>query len=151
MSAALPRSHARRAAVQALYHALVNEETAILKDTLDFVSAENSAKMDQKYFQELVQGVSNHLADLDAELAYAVDRSLATVDPVESSVLRLAVYEFKHRPDIPYRVILNEAVELAKAFGGEKGHKYVNGVLDKMGAKLREVEYQAAKAKKANK
>jgi len=151
MSTGLPRSHARRAAVQALYHALVNEQTPIPKDTLDFVSAENSEKMDQKYFAALVEGVSKEMEQLDSELAYAVDRSLAAVDPVESSVLRLAVYEFIHRPEIPYRVVLNEAVELAKAFGGEKGHKYVNGVLDKMGSKLRSVEYQAAKAQRKNK
>uniref|UniRef100_UPI0025F09799 transcription antitermination factor NusB n=1 Tax=Methylophaga sp. UBA2689 TaxID=1946878 RepID=UPI0025F09799 len=81
----------------------------------------------------------------------AVDRSLATVDPVEISVLRLAVFEYIHRPDIPYRVVLNEAVELAKSFGGEQGHKYVNGVLDKMGARLRQAEYQAAKAARAQK
>lgn len=145
---ALPRSHARRAAVQALYHALVNEQMPIPKDTLDFVSAENSAKMDQKYFMDLVEGVSQNREALDGELAHAVDRSMSVIDPVESSVLRLAVYEFIHRPDIPYRVVLNEAVELAKAFGGEKGHKYVNGVLDKLGAKLRTAEYQAAKQKK---
>jgi len=151
MSAGLPRSHARRAAVQALYHALVNEQTPIPKDTLDFVSAENSEKMDQKYFTALVEGVSKEIEQLDAELAYAIDRSLSAVDPVESSVLRLAVYEFMYRPEIPYRVVLNEAVELAKAFGGEKGHKYVNGVLDKMGSKLRSVEYQAAKAHKNKK
>jgi N utilization substance protein B len=151
MSTALPRSHARRAAVQALYHALVNEQTAISKDALAFVSAENSEKMDQKYFMALVEGVSKDIAQLDVELAYAIDRSLAAVDPVESSVLRLAVYEFIHRPEIPYRVVLNEAVELAKAFGGEKGHKYVNGVLDKMGSKLRAAEYKVAKAKKKSK
>ena len=151
MSAALPRSHARRAAVQALYHALVNEQAVISKDALAFVSAENSEKMDQKYFMSLVEGVSKEIEQLDAELAFAIDRSLAAVDPVESSVLRLAVYEFIHRPEIPYRVVLNEAVELAKAFGGEKGHKYVNGVLDKMGSKLRAVEYKAAKAQKKKK
>jgi N utilization substance protein B len=151
MSAALPRSHARRAAVQALYHALVNEQVAISKDALAFVSAENSEKMDQKYFMSLVEGVSKEIEQLDVELAFAVDRSLAAVDPVESSVLRLAVYEFIHRPEIPYRVVLNEAVELAKAFGGEKGHKYVNGVLDKMSSKLRAVEYKAAKAQKKKK
>jgi N utilization substance protein B len=151
MSAALPRSHARRAAVQALYHALVNEQAVISKDALAFVSAENSEKMDQKYFMSLVEGVSKEIEQLDTELAFAIDRSLAAVDPVESSVLRLAVYEFIHRPEIPYRVVLNEAVELAKAFGGEKGHKYVNGVLDKMGSKLRAVEYKAAKAQKKKK
>jgi N utilization substance protein B len=151
MASALPRSHARRAAVQALYHALVNEQTSLSKDALAFVSAENSEKMDQKYFTALVEGVSKEIEQLDTELAYAVDRSLSAVDPVESSVLRLAVYEFIHRPEIPYRVVLNEAVELAKAFGGEKGHKYVNGVLDKMGSKLRAVEYKAAKAQRHKK
>ena len=151
MASSLPRSHARRAGVQALYHALVNGQTPIPKDTLDFVSAENSTKMDQKYFTALVEGVSKEIIQLDSELAYAVDRSLLAVDPVEISVLRLAVYEFIYRPEIPYRVVLNEAVELAKAFGGEKGHKYVNGVLDKMGSKLRKVEYQAAQAQRIKK
>ncbi len=148
MARALPRSHARRAAVQALYQALVNGQTTSAKDALDFVTAENSDKIDMNYFTLLVDGVSKEMNTLDAELAYAVDRSLADIDPVESSVLRLAVFEFIHRPDIPYRVVLNEAVELAKAFGGEKGHKYVNGVLDKMGSKLRAVEYKSSKAKR---
>ena len=151
MSVGLPRSHARRAAVQALYHGLVNEQSALSKDTLDFVTAENSDKMDKKYFALLVDGVSKEIVQLDEQLTYAVDRSLSAIDPVESSVLRLAVYEFIHCPEVPYRVVLNEAVELAKAFGGEKGHKYVNGVLDKMGSKLRPAEYQTVKSKQAKK
>ncbi|NQY27182.1 MAG: transcription antitermination factor NusB [Piscirickettsiaceae bacterium] len=150
MARALPRSHSRRAAVQALYQALVNEQ-ALGKDSLEFVTAENSDKMDAKYFTGLVDGVSKNIDTLDAELAYAVDRNLADIDPVESSVLRLAVYEFMYRPEVPYRVVLNEAVELAKAFGGEKGHKYVNGVLDKMGSKLRAAEYKESKARRAKK
>jgi len=150
MAKVLPRSHSRAAAVQALYQALVNKQ-APEKAALDFVTAENSDKMDMKYFNELVSGVSNNIDALDTELAYAVDRNLASIDPVESSVLRLAVYEYIYRPDIPYRVVLNEAVELAKAFGGEKGHKYVNGVLDKMGSKLRATEYQANKSKSKSK
>ena len=76
---------------------------------------------------------------------------MAKIDPVEVSVLRLAVFEFMHLPEIPYRVVLNEAVELAKSFGGEQGHKYVNGVLDKMGARLRSHEHQAAKAARQKK
>jgi N utilization substance protein B len=148
MGRALPRSHARRAAVQALYQALVNGQTSSAKDALDFVTAENSDKMDMKYFTMLVDGISKERDTLDTELSYAVDRNLSDIDPVESSVLRLAVYEFIHRPEIPYRVVLNEAVELAKAFGGEKGHKYVNGVLDKMGSKLRADEYKSSKAKR---
>jgi len=147
MARVLPRSHSRAAAVQALYQALVNNQ-ALEKAALDFVTAENSDKMDMKYFNGLVDGVSKELAALDSELAYAVDRDLSEIDPVESSVLRLAVFEFIHRPEVPYRVVLNEAVELAKSFGGEKGHKYVNGVLDKMGSKLRAVEYKAAKERR---
>ena len=147
MAKVLPRSHSRAAAVQALYQALVNGQE-LAKDELDFVTAENSEKMDKKYFTILVEGVSKEIEILDAELAFAVDRNLSEIDPVESSVLRLAVYEFIHRPEVPYRVVLNEAVELAKAFGGEKGHKYVNGVLDKMGSKLREAEYKASKARR---
>lgn len=150
MSAGLPRSHARRAAVQALYQALVNGQP-LAKDELDFVTAENSNKLDHKYFTALVEGVSKEIDTLDAELAFAVDRSLSSVDPVESSILRLAVYEFIHRPEIPYRVVLNEAVELAKSMGGEQGHKYVNGVLDKMGSKLRTAEYKSAKASRSKK
>ena len=149
MARGLPRTHARRAAVQALYQALVNGQD-LAKDSLDFVTAENSDKIDKKYFTMLVEGVTKERDNLDAELAYAVDRNLSEVDPVESSVLRLAVYEYMYRPDIPYRVVLNEAVELAKAFGGEKGHKYVNGVLDKMGSKLRADEYNASKARRKN-
>jgi N utilization substance protein B len=150
MSAGLPRTHARRAAVQALYQALVNGQS-LAKDELAFVTAENSEKLDQKYFTALVEGVSKEMDTLDEELAFAVDRSLSSVDPVESSILRLAVYEFMHRPEIPYRVVVNEAVELAKSMGGEQGHKYVNGVLDKMGSKLRSAEFKSAKANKSKK
>jgi len=147
MARSLPRSHSRSAAVQALYQALVNEQE-LEKDGLEFVTSENSDKIDTKYFKTLVDGVSQNIEKLDAELAYAVDRNLADIDPVESSVLRLAVYEFIYRPEVPYRVVLNEAVELAKSFGGEKGHKYVNGVLDKMGSKLRADEYKESKARR---
>jgi N utilization substance protein B len=150
MAKVLPRSHSRAAAVQALYQSLVNGEKSEA-DALDFVTAENSDKIDTKYFTILVDGVTKEIDKLDAELAYAVDRNLSAIDPVESSVLRLAVYEFIYRPEVPYRVVLNEAVELAKAFGGEKGHKYVNGVLDKMGSKLRPAEYKASKERRSKK
>ncbi len=150
MAGGLPRTKARRAAVQALYQAQVNNE-APQKDALEFVTAEYADKIDRKYFTTLIEGTIKHQQAIDAELAQAVDRSLDSVDPVEVSVLRLAVFEFMHLPEIPYRVVLNEAVELAKSFGGEQGHKYVNGVLDKMGARLRPHEYQAAKEARARK
>jgi len=150
MAKVLPRSHSRAAAVQALYQTLVNGQE-LAADALEFVTAENSDKMDKKYFTTLVEGVTKEIDTLDAELAFAIDRDLSKVDPVESSVLRIAVYEFIHRPEVPYRVVLNEAVELAKAFGGEKGHRYVNGVLDKMGSKLRSAEYKASKQRRSKK
>ncbi|MED5511116.1 MAG: transcription antitermination factor NusB [Pseudomonadota bacterium] len=148
MAAGLPRTKARRAAVQALYQALVNNE-APQKDALDFVTAEYADKIDRKYFSKLIEGAIKYQDQIDAELSEAIDRDLNAVDPVEISVLRLATFEFMHLPEIPYRVVLNEAVELAKSFGGEQGHKYVNGVLDKMGARLRPHEYQAAKEARA--
>ena len=106
MAGGLPRTQARRAAVQALYQSLVNNQ-APEKDTMDFVMAEYANKIDKNYFQLLVEGVTKEIDTIDAELTHAVDRSLATVDPVEISVLRLAVFEYMHRPDIPYRVVLN--------------------------------------------
>ena len=92
------------------------------------------------YFQDLLRGVPTHLNELDAALSPCLDRALASVDPVERATLRLAAYELAHHPEIPYRVVINEAVELAKVFGAEEGHKYVNGVLDKLAKKLRAVE-----------
>ncbi|BDZ73244.1 MULTISPECIES: transcription antitermination factor NusB [Methylophaga] len=150
MATGLPRTKARRAAVQALYQAQVNGE-APQKDTLEFVTAEYADKIDKKYFVTLVDGTIKYQNEIDEELTQVIDRDLAKIDPVEVSVLRLAVFEFMHLPEIPYRVVLNEAVELAKSFGGEQGHKYVNGVLDKMGARLRSHEHQAAKAARQKK
>jgi N utilization substance protein B len=150
MAAGLPRSKARRAAVQALYQSLVNNE-APQKDALDFVTAEYADKIDSQYFTTLIEGTIKHQEAIDAELAQAVDRDLNAVDPVEISVLRMATFEFMQLPEIPYRVVLNEAVELAKSFGGEQGHKYVNGVLDKIGASLRPHEHQAARAARSRK
>lgn len=144
MAGSLPRTLSRRAAVQALYQALVNNQQPE-QDALEFVTAEYADKIDKKYFKVLVEGAFEHLDEIDAALSDAVDRSLSSVDPVEASILRVATFEYLHRPDIPYRVVLNEAVELAKSFGGEQGHKYVNGVLDKVAVKARPDEYRASK------
>lgn len=146
MAGSLPRTLSRRAAVQALYQALVNDQRPE-QDALEFVTAEYANKIDKKYFKVLVDGTFENLDEIDSALSAAVDRSLSSVDPVEASILRIAAFEYLHRPDIPYRVIMNEAVELAKSFGGEQGHKYVNGVLDKVAAKVRPDEYQTAKSR----
>ena len=143
----LPRSYARQAAVQALYQLSVNDDNDAA-DLLKFVTAENASKIDEKYLKELVAGVQANTAALDEALSEAVDRSLASVDPVELAVLRVATYEFLYRLNVPYRVVINEAVESAKDMGGEMGHKYVNAVLDKVAAKTREVEVSAQREKR---
>jgi transcription antitermination protein NusB len=94
-------------------------------------------KADREYFRELFLGVTDEVGELDELLAGYMDRSVAELDPVERAILRLAAFELKERVDIPYRVVINEAVELTKKFGATDAHKFVNGVLDKLGRQLR--------------
>lgn len=100
-------------------------------------------KFDVPYFQDLFRGVPTHIDELDAQLNPLLDRGLEQVDLVERAVLRLGAYELQHHPEIPYRVVINEAVELAKEYGAEQGHRYVNGVLDKLSKSLRSLERRA--------
>jgi len=106
-------------------------------------------KCDSVHFDALLHGCIAEAADLDAALARHVDRKTTALSPVEHGVLMIGVYELKHCIDIPYKVAINEAVELAKAFGGTDGHKYVNGVLDKAAGDLRPAEVQAMRAARA--
>jgi len=92
-----------------------------------------------------VRGVVRHRAALDEALFGYLDRTVDEVDPIERAVLRLSAYELIHRVDVPYRVVLNEAIEIAKRFGSEHGHTYVNGVLDRAAAEWRSTEFHAAK------
>jgi N utilization substance protein B len=87
-----------------------------------------------------MRGVPTHLVELDELLKPSLDRAIESVDPVERAILRLGVYELSHKPEVPYRVVINEAVELAKVFGAEQGHKFVNGVLDQVAKKVRTLE-----------
>jgi N utilization substance protein B len=95
---------------------------------------------DLVYFEDLLRGVAEHCAELDAGLAPFLDREVAQVDPIERAVLRLAAYELRYRVDVPYRVVINEAIEVTKRFGAEHGHTYVNGVLDKAAKEWRRAE-----------
>lgn len=99
-------------------------------------------KYDDAFFSALLSGVLKQTEDLEAALSPHLDRPVSELSPVECSILMLATYEMLLHPEIPYRVIINEAVELAKDFGGADGHKFVNGVLDKLAAKTRTVEVQ---------
>jgi N utilization substance protein B len=105
-------------------------------------------KCDSAHFDALVHGCIEQAGELDAVLARHVDRKTTELSPVEHGVLLIGAYELRHCVDIPYKVAINEAVELAKSFGGTDGHKYVNGVLDKAAADLRPAEVEAARARK---
>jgi transcription antitermination protein NusB len=133
------RSKARRLAMQAVYQWSMTAHDAA--DILaQFLADEDNRGVDAEYFEALVRGVVQGHAALDAALAPTLARPLDEVDPVERAVLRVAAYELKHRLDVPYRVVLNEAVALTKKFGAEQGHAFVNAALDKLARELRAVE-----------
>lgn len=140
------RSKARRCAVQALYQWQVNGGN-VGEIYNQFLVEQNMAKVDEAYFKALLSGVSQHLDELDETLKPHLDRDINSVDPVERAVLRLGAYELIHRLDVPYRVCINEALEAAKMFGAEQGHRYVNGILDKVAQKSRELEVARARKK----
>ncbi len=135
------RSQARRHAVQALYQWQVAGQD-VGEIVNQFLEEQSLESFEVTYFQELLHGVPNHLGELDELLKPALDRAIESVDPVERAVLRLGAYELRFKPEVPYRVVINEAVELAKVFGAEQGHKYVNGVLDQVAKKVRAIEIQ---------
>jgi N utilization substance protein B len=133
---AATRSVARKLALQALYRWQLND--APWQDLVhEFGEAEDMPKADREYFRELVEGVWRAREDLDARLADMMDRSPGHLDPVEHAVLLIGLFELTSRPEVPYRVCINEAVNLAKRFGGTDGHKFVNAVLDRAARSLR--------------
>ena len=138
------RSRARRRALQALY-AWQLSNTAINKVIDQFRAEQDMEVADLAYFEDLVRGVERHLGALDEALSAYLDRDIAQVDPIERAVLRIAAYELRHRPDVPYRVVINEAIETTKRFGSEHGHTFVNGVLDHAAAAWRAAEAQASR------
>jgi len=133
------RSLARRYAVQAIYQWQLNQLDDQAVD-LYFVPEKDRRRIDEDYFNDLVQQVVRNTTELDEAVAPVLDRGLAAVDPVELAILRLGVCEFKHHIDVPYRVVINEGIELAKLFGAENSHKYINGILDKLAKSLRPIE-----------
>lgn len=137
-----PRRRAREFALQGLYQWRLsgNDEAAIeahLRDSKEF------GKADREFFSRLLHGVLTHELALQAQLKDFLDRPFAELSPVEASVLLAGAYELGNFPETPYRVIINEAIELTKSFGGADGHKYVNGVLDRLAARLRPAEVNA--------
>jgi len=136
------RSKAREFAVQALYQWQVTDHS-IAELLGQFAAEKNPKTYEAEYFQDLVRGVISNPVDLDDALNPLLDRDIEQVDLVERAILRLAAYELTKHIEIPYRVVINESVELAKLFGAEMGHKYVNGVVDKLAQKVRTLEVNA--------
>ena len=142
-SFARQRSRARRLAMQALYQWQLTHQD-IGRINAQFLTQQDIHEADVAYFQELLQQTLLRLDSIDQALAPHLDRPLTQIDPVERSILLLAGYELLYRPDVPYRVIINEAVELAKVFGAEQGHRFINGVLDKTARTARSHENKRA-------
>lgn len=136
------RAKARRLALQGLYQWQINGTPA--PDLIaELEASQNIKDVDQEYFQELVKGVIADAAGLQALFQLHLDRPAEQLDPIERGILLIGAYELKSRIDVPYRVVLNEAVELTKDFGADEGHKYINAVLDKTSAGLRQAERAA--------
>ena len=136
------RRRARELAVQGIYQwRMSGADLAQVEKQMR--EEKNLGNYDAKFFAMLLRGVLTQHADLEAAIAPHLDRTLAELSPVEFSVLLLAAYELLQHPETPYKVIINEAVDLAKTFGGTDGHKFVNGVLDKLAAQVRAVEVAA--------
>lgn len=146
MSDNIPQSRrglARRLTVQALYQWLVNETppAALLRQFQE--QPEGLGRADAEYFTDLLNGVVQHAPDLTLALVPHLDRPLNQLDPVEHAILLMAAYELQFKPEVPWKVAVNEAVNLSKMFGAEEGYKFVNGVLDKFARAARGGEVAA--------
>lgn len=144
-SAKPARSRAREFAVQALYQHLVGGQDA---ESIDQFTRGLSGfhKADSAHYDALLHGCVRDAAALDALIVPLLDRKLEEISPIERAVMWIGAYEFQHAPDVPWRVVINECVELAKEFGGTDGHKYVNGVLNGLAPQLRAPEVEADRA-----
>lgn len=138
------RKVAREFTLQGLYAWLVGGADVTLI-AANLKEDEQFRRADEDYFRTLLYGVLKEEAALGARLAPLLDRPIAELSPIEHGILLIGAYELLHCPDVPWRVVINEGVELAKKFGGTDGHKYVNGVLDKLAQAVRTVEIEAAK------
>ena len=133
------RRRSREFALQGLYQwQLAKTDPAAIARQL--AEAKGFDKVDAEYFRTLLEGAIAAAPELERAIAPHLDREYARLSPVERGILLLAGYELAHRPEVPYRVVINESVELAKSYGGTDGHKFVNGVLDKLAARLRQPE-----------
>jgi len=138
------KSKARRCAVQALYQWQMTGQNLSTIER-EFQEDQRLKNAQKSYFSDLFHGVPGNLDKIDASMLDFVDRDVEKIDPVERAILRIGVYELLQKPEIPYRVVINEGVELAKCFGADGSHRYVNGVLDKVAQIQRKLEIEAKK------
>ena len=139
---AAERRKARHYGMQALYQWLMADASLSVIEA-EFRADYDFSHVDLEYFQALLHGVPAHVDELEARLEPLLDRKLDDLDPIERTLLRMGAFELEHRLDVPYRVVINEGVALAKKFGATDSHKYVNGVLDKVARELRQTEIKA--------
>ncbi len=130
-----PRRRARECAVQALYSWYVSQNPAETVE-LAFVTDQDMKGVDLPYFRKLFRQTVENIDAIETTLRPYLDRDISELDPIERAILRLAVYELQFEPEVPYKVAINEAIEVAKVFGADDSHKYVNGVLDKVAPAL---------------
>ena len=130
-----PRRRARECAVQALYSWAISQNSPEIIE-LNFMTEQDMKGVDTPYFRKLFRQTVENVEAVERTMQGYLDRSLAELDPVEKAVLRLAVYELRFESDVPYKVVINEAIEVAKVFGADESHKYINGVLDKIAPAL---------------
>lgn len=140
------RRRARRMGLQALYQWHMNQDDISEIETQFFVD-NDIEKFDVQYFRDILHGVPAKVSEIDGYLKPLLDRDIKDLTPVELSILRMSVFELQTRIDVPYRVVINEAIELAKNFGATDGHKFVNGILDKLAPRFRHEEVLAARQK----
>ena len=138
------RTKARQFLVQAIYQWLMTGQSAADIDD-QFINDHPMKKTDTPYFQELLSGTISHQHSLIDLMKDHLSRPFEQIDPVEQAILLLSCYELQYRPDIPYRVVINEAIELSKTFGAEDGHKFINGILDKVALNIRSDEIKSQK------
>jgi N utilization substance protein B len=136
------RRQARYYALQAMYQANLSGDSARVIEA-QFLEHQIKKKVDLDYFKELLHAALEKQNELDELMKPYLKRSVNELDPIELSILRISIYELVHRPDVPYRVVINEALELTKKFGSVEGYKFVNGVLDKAARQIRKVEVTA--------
>ena len=133
------KRRARKLALQALYQWLMSG-SELYEIEAQFRVANNMEKVDGEYFSRLLHGVAKHCVELDAAFLPLLDRPMDSLNPIELTALRIGAYELTHCPEMPYRVVLDASISLTREFGSQDGHRYVNGVLNNLARKTRDVE-----------